>query len=135
MSSVIEKVKNYGKGVLKAIVKPLLVQQHNRVTWEAYGKWRTFTHNNGRVILRRYRQQPKGAEVVGNAREATEYATEAWGVELDSRGRLPAAPPQPTPLPVATPIFNRALYLNSRGFYPISRRPPRITPLRPRLRR
>lgn len=132
MNVILEKAKGIGKGITSAMIKPFLEKQHSRITWQAYGKWRTFTNINGRVIFRRYGRQPKGAKAVRNAREATEKAQELWGLEVDSRGRLPVAPPK---LPIATPILRQPVYLGSRSFYPITRRPPRITPPRPRLSR
>lgn len=120
------------KAIGNALIQPLIEKPQSRVTWFSHGKWRTFTHNDGRVALRRYARQPLGAKVVSNAKQATEYAQATWGLEVDRRGKLPVAPPSEPPAP---PLSDRQILLDSRGFYPITRRLPRITPRRPALRR
>lgn len=127
MNEVLEKAKDLGRSVATAIINPFLPKNHHRVTWQAYGKWRTFTHSDGRVFFRRYKQLPKGAKVVRNAREARGQARALWGLELDSKGRLPVVFPTPTP--------NRVPLISERC-YPFGRpRSVRITPQRPSITR
>ncbi len=106
-TTVMERLKDISQSSINKLIQPFLEKPHSKVTWQVYGKWRTFTHINGKVTLRRYRQQPIGAKVVKSAREDTEYAQERWEVEVDRRGRLP----------VATPILRQPVYLgNGRPF-------------------
>lgn len=130
--TVMEKVKDIGRGVLTKVVKPFLEKPHSRITWQAYGKWRTFINSNGRVVFRRFNRQPKDAKVVRNVREARDTARELWGIEVDNRGHEPSTPP--SPITRVDPYLGRDLLLSQRSRIGISRHAPRITPTRPRLR-
>ena len=129
--AILEKVKSMGRGVLNKMMQPLLEKPPKRITWGGYGKWRTFSHNDGQVIFRRYRQQPGDAKVVKSAREASELAKEQWGLDVDSRGRLSA----PEPVTREPMLSDRAFLLQRRSMIRLSPRPMRITPRSPRLMR
>lgn len=125
-------LKDIAKKIGLKLIQPLMEKQHTRVTWWAYGKWRTFVNKDGRITTRRYRQQPKGVRVVRNVKDAIEYARESWGVEIDRRGMLPEA--SPIKPPAAMPIYREPIRI-SRRFKPLTRHTIRITPRRPALRR
>ena len=132
MNAVLEKAKSIGQSALTKLVSPLLEKPKSKVTWPAYGKWRTLSHNrsNGKVTLRRSKQQPRDAKVVKTSREARDYALATWALEVDSRGRFPAAPP---PLPARQPIFRQTDY-RLTAYRPLGKpKLMRITPKRPRL--